>query len=111
MPFDIGLKLPDLLVLLGYFLIVAAIGIIASRLIRNREDFVMGGRRFGKVLTTMFTFASGTHSEQAVGVASQCYKVHSLAGFWYQGVMIFTLPIYWLISPIFRRARVMTTAD
>ena len=46
-----------------------------------------------------------------MGVASQCYKIRSLAGFWYQGVMIFTLPIYWLISPIFRRARVMTTAD
>src|SRR5256885_637575 len=61
-----GLQLPDLFVLFGYFLIVAAIGVIASRLIRNREDFIMGGRRFGKVMTTMFTFASVTHAEQAV---------------------------------------------
>ena len=25
--------------------------------------------------------------------------------------MLFTLPIYWLLAPIFRRARVQTTAD
>jgi Na+/proline symporter len=106
-----GLTTIDLVILAGYFVIVTAIGVIAALFVKNREDFIMGGRRFGKVLTTMFTFASGTHADLAVGVASQCYKIRSLAGFWYQGVMIFTLPIYWLISPIFRRARMMTTAD
>jgi SSS family solute:Na+ symporter len=106
-----GLGILDLVILAGYFVIIAAIGVIASRFIENREDFVMGGRRFGKLMTLMFTFGAGTHADAAVGVASQCYKMRSLAGFWYQGVMIFTLPIYWLVSPIFRRARVLTTAD
>jgi Na+/proline symporter len=106
-----GLTILDLSILLGYFLIVTAIGLAAALLIKGREDFLMGGRRFGKVMTAMFTFASGTHADSAVGVASQCYKIRSLAGFWYMGVMIFTLPIYWLVSPIFRRARMMTTAD
>jgi SSS family solute:Na+ symporter len=106
-----GLTIPDLIILLGYFLIVIGITVAASRFIKNREDFIMGGRRFGKLMTTMFTFASGTHADAAVGVAAQCYKIGSFAGFWYQGVMIITLPFYWLISPIFRRARVMTTAD
>ena len=53
-------------------------------------------------MTIMFTFGAGTHADNALGVVTQCYKTRSLAGFWYQGVMIFTLPIYWLISPIFR---------
>jgi Na+/proline symporter len=106
-----GLTTLDLAILLGYFLIVAGIGVIASRLVKSREDFTMGGRRFGKLLTIMFTFGAGTHADSAVGVASQCYQTRSLAGFWYQGVMIFTLPIYWLLAPIFRRARVQTTAD
>ncbi len=106
-----GLTIPDLSVLLGYFLIVLAVGVVASRLVKSREDFMMGGRRFGKLLTIMFTFGAGTNAESAVGVAAQCCKTRSLAGIWYQGVMIFTLPIYWLVSPIFRRARVMTTAD
>jgi Na+/proline symporter len=106
-----GLTIPDLVILAGYFVIVIAIGLIASRFIKNREDFIMGGRRFGKLMTVMFTFATSAHADNAVGVASQCYKVRSFAGFWYQGVGIFTLPLYWLLSPVLRRARVMTTAD
>ncbi len=100
----------DWIILLTYFAIVALIGFVASRLVRNREDFVMGGRRFGKLMTTFFAFGAGTHADSATGVASQSYKV-GFAGFWYQGVMIFTLPIYWLLVPVFRRARVQTTAD
>lgn len=106
-----GLTVPDLVILGGYFAIVTAVGLIASRFVANREDYVMGGRRFGKLMTLMFSFGSGTHADVAVGVAAQCYKIRSLAGFWYQGVMIFTLPLYWLLAPVFRRARVMTTAD
>jgi Na+/proline symporter len=106
-----GLTVLDLAILFGYFSIVIAIGVVASRFIKSREDFIMGGRRFGKLLTILFTFGSGTHADSAVGVAAQCYKIRSFAGFWYQGVMIFTLPIYWLLAPVFRRARVMTTAD
>jgi Na+/proline symporter len=106
-----GLSPLDLAILFGYFVIVIGIGVIASRFVRNREDFIMGGRRFGKLLTIMFTFGAGTNADSAATVAAQCYKIRSLAGFWYQGVMIFTMPLYWLLSPIFRRARVMTTAD
>jgi Na+/proline symporter len=106
----LGLTTWDLIILMGYFVIVATIGVISTRLIRNREDYLMGGRRFGKVMTIFFSFGAGTHSDTAVGVAAQSYKV-GFAGFWYQGVQIFTLPIYWLLAPIFRRARVLTTAD
>jgi Na+/proline symporter len=90
--------------------VVAAIGFIAQRLIRNREDYLMGGRRFGKAMMIMFAFGAGTHADSAVGVTAQSYK-YGLAGIWYQWVMVFTLPIYWLLAPIFRRARVLTTAD
>ena len=107
----LGLTVLDLLVLAGYFAIITIIGVVASRMVRSREDYLLGGRRFGKLMTIMFTFGAGTHADSAVGVASQCYQTRSLAGFWYQGVMIFTLPIYWLLAPIFRRARVQTTAD
>lgn len=106
----LGLRAIDIVVLISYFLVIAAIGIISTRLIRNREDFVLGGRRFGKILMALFTFGAGTHAESAVGVASQSYKV-GFAGIWYQWVMLFTMPIYWLLAPVFRRARVLTTAD
>ncbi len=105
-----GLTMPDLLVLLAYFVVIATVGIVATRFVHNREDFLMGGRRFGKLMTIFFSFGAGTHADSAVGVAAQSYKV-GFAGYWYQGMNVFTLPIYWLLAPVFRRARVMTTAD
>ena len=105
-----GLKPLDYIVLVGYFGIVAAIGVMAQRLIRNREDYLMGGRRFGKAMMIMFAFGAGTHADSAVGVTAQSYK-YGLPGIWYQWVMVFTMPLYWLLAPIFRRSRVLTTAD
>jgi Na+/proline symporter len=106
----LGLAPVDVIILIAYFCAVAAIGVISTRLIRNREDFLMGGRRFGKTLMIFFSFGAGTHADNAVGVAAQSYKF-GLAGIWYQWVMLFTLPIYWILTPVFRRARVQTTAD
>ena len=63
--------------------------------------------------TALFLFCAlggAPHTHNAVGVAAQSYRV-GLAGIWYQWIMIFTLPIYWLLAPVFRRARVLTTAD
>lgn len=100
----------DWCVLIAYFAIVVVIGIISTRLIHNREDFLMGGRRFGKVMMVMFAFGAGTHADGAVGVASQSYRV-GLSGIWYGWIMVFTLPLYWLLAPIFRRSRMLTTAD
>jgi Na+/proline symporter len=105
-----GVSKLDFAILVAYFVVVAVIGIVSSRLIRDREDFLMGGRRFGKIMMIFFSFGAGTHADTAVGVAGQSYR-YGLAGIWYQFVMVFTLPIYWLLSPIFRRARVQTTAD
>jgi Na+/proline symporter len=105
-----GLQLLDYLIICTYFAIVILIGVVSSRLVKNREDYLVGGRRFGKILMIFFAFGAGTHADNAVGVAAQSYKF-GLSGIWYQWVMLFTLPIYWLIAPVFRRARVLTTAD
>ncbi|HQE81551.1 MAG TPA: hypothetical protein PLM14_01045 [Candidatus Hydrogenedentes bacterium] len=100
----------DLIVLISYFLVVIGIGVISARLIKNREDYLMGGRRFGKVLMIFFAFGAGTHAHNAVGVAAQSYKF-GLSGFWYQWSMLLTLPISWFLAPVFRRARVLSTSD
>lgn len=106
----IGLSILDFVILVAYFAIIALIGVLSTRLVRNREDFLMGGRRFGKTMMVFFTFGAGTHADSAVGVAAQSYKF-GLAGIWYQWAMLFTVPICWLLAPVFRRARVLTTAD
>ena len=94
----------------GYFCVMFGIGVYSSRKIKTIDDYYMGGRRFGKLLMIMYAFGAGTHADFAVGVASQSYKL-GMSGIWYQWLQIFNTPFYWLLSPIFRRARCLTTGD
>lgn len=105
-----GLHWADLCVLAMYLVAMAGIGFYSYTKVRNQDDYFMGGRRFGKLLMMMFSFGSGTHADTAVAVASKSYHV-GLAGIWYQWQQLLTTPIYWLIAPVFRRARCITTAD
>jgi len=105
-----GLKIIDLAVVAGYFAIVMAIGFWASTKVHTDEDFFLGGRRFGKGLLVMHWLCTGTHSEQAVQVSGACARV-GLGGIWYQWMNLFSTPFYWLIAPVIRRLRVITTGE
>lgn len=100
----------DIVLLAGYFIAMFGVGLYSARRVRNMDDYYMGGRRFGKLMMIMYAFGAGTHADFAVGVASQSYKL-GMAGIWYQWLQIFNTPFYWLLSPVFRRARCLTTAD
>ncbi len=105
-----GFNTIDLIVIIIYLLLMIAIGVYTSKLVKNTADFFIGGRRFGKFLSVMLSFGAGTHSDQAVAVISKTYKV-GLSGIWYQWLWLILTPFYWVITPILRRARVVTTAD
>lgn len=104
-----GLHILDLLVLLLYLGAVTGIGIWARKYVHDLGDFVMP-RRFGKFMMVMFTFGAGTHSDHAVTVASKSYT-NGLSGIWYQWLWLFATPFYWLIAPVMRRFRAITTSD
>lgn len=105
-----GLKPIDLSVIVAYFVAVTAVGFWAARRVKGETDFFLGGRRFGKGLLVMHWLCTGTHSEQAVQVAGATARV-GLGGIWYQWMWLFSTPFYWLIAPIMRRLRVITTGD
>ena len=105
-----GFNIIDIVVLLGYLVLVIGIGLYSSKSVKNTGDFFIGGRRFGKIMTIMFNFGTGTHSDQAVAVMSKCYTV-GLSGIWYQWLWLLVNPFYWVIGPVLRRLRVVTTAD
>lgn len=88
---------------------MVAIGIWSARKIKSSADFFMP-RRFGKAMMIMFSFGTGTHSDQAVSVASKSFT-NGLSGIWYQWLWLPVTPFYWLIAPIFRRFRAITTSD
>ena len=68
------------------------------------------GRRFGKPFMIFFAFGAGTSGNDAVGVSAKTYT-NGLSGIWYQWLWLFCTPFYWLIAPVMRRMRALTTGD
>ncbi len=106
----LGLHWADWGVLALYFVVVLAVGIWSSGKVHDITDFFMGGRRFGKVFMMFFAFGSGTSSEQAISVVAGTWRV-GLAGIWWQFLWLFATPFYWIVAPVMRRMRALTTAD
>ena len=104
-----NLHIADVVMLGAYLLGITALGVRAARSVRGLSDFVMP-RRFGKIFMLMHGFGTATHSDQAVSVVSKTFSV-GLAGIWYQWKWLFATPFFWLIAPMMRRFRALTTAD
>lgn len=99
----------DSFVLVAYLLGITVLGVWTARRVTSASDFFMP-RRFGKSMMIMHAFGTGTASDQAVSVASATLS-QGVSGIWYQWIWLITTPFYWLIAPIFRRFRAITTAD
>ncbi len=89
---------------------ITVLGLYVSRKVKTSKEFFVGNRAFGKAVMIAQALGTGTHSDQAVGVAGAAYT-SGLSGIWYQWMWLFTTPFYWLLAPIFRRLRVLTTAE
>ena len=106
---DYDLHWIDGLVIVFYLLGITLTGLWIGRRVSTLNDFFMP-RRFGKGMMVMHAFGTGTASDQAVTVSSATFR-SGLSGVWYQWLWLFVTPFYWLIAPIFRRFRAVTTAD
>lgn len=106
----LGIHFADWVVLALYFVVIIAIGVWSASKIRNAADFFMGGRRFGKLSIMFFAFGSDTNSDQSVNAIAGTWRA-GLAGIWWQFLWLPVIPFYWLIAPLLRRLRALTTAD
>lgn len=105
-----GLTLLDLVVILAYVLLIIYLGWWTKQQVQSTGDYFMGSRRFGKIMMITNALGAGTRTDQAVAVSGACYQI-GLAGIWYQWLYIFNTPFYWLLAPIYRRLRYITTGD
>jgi len=105
-----GIGIWDWLTLGAYLVGITAVGLWSARRVKDTADFFLGGRRFGKAFMVFFSFGAGTNGNQAVGVAAKTYS-NGLSGIWYQFLWLFATPFYWIIAPVFRRMRAVTTGD
>ena len=104
-----NLHLADAVVLVTYLVGITGLGVWMGRRVRDMGDFFMP-RRFGKTMMVMHAFGTGTATDSAVTVASATAR-NGLSGIWYQWMWLLATPFYWLIAPIMRRFRAVTTAD
>ena len=100
----------DYLVLAGYFAVMIGIGIYASRLVKEQEDFFMGGRSFGKLLQTFAAFGAGTGSSDPVNTGRTTYT-SGMSGMWSVMYWLFVTPFYWIAGVWYRRMRHLTLGD
>lgn len=105
-----GLDFIDIAVIAVYFIIIIGIGVWASRRIKNQEDYLLGGRKFGKLVQTFASFGQATSADGPVGVATTTFK-NGAAGIWSSLLMVFSTPLFWITSPWLRRMRIMTMGD
>ncbi|RMG38123.1 MAG: sodium:solute symporter family protein [Planctomycetota bacterium] len=109
-PAYLGLSVADWFVLCLYFVGIVGLGVWSMKKVSDMSDFFMGGRRFGKLFMMFFAFGAGTSSEQAVSVAAGSFRF-GLAGIWYQFLWLWSTPFYWIVAPVLRRMRALTTSD
>ena len=81
----------DWLVIIGYFVVTAVIGLAAVKRVGDTQGYFLGHRGFGKVLMMAQSFGIGTHAEQPVSLAGAVYKA-GFAGIWYQWKNMFATP-------------------
>lgn len=100
----------DLIVVLFYLVGIGGLGVYQAVKIKSSGDYFAGGRKFNKWLMMMHALGTGTHADDPVGVTGAAYW-NGLSGIWYTFVYLFVTPFYWIVAPLFRRSRFITTAD
>lgn len=106
-----GLSLLDLVMIIVYFILIIAIAIRTARKMNSREDFFMGGRRFGKLIQTFAAFGQATSVEH-VSTTTTMVNTNGASGIWAMlagGLM--NLPVFWMTSIWYRRLRLLTLGD
>jgi len=105
-----GLTYLDLIIMLLYFGVIIYIGIKASFRVKNQEDYLLGGRKFGKLTSTFASFGQATSADGPAGVATTTFN-NGAAGIWSSLLMLFVTPLFWITAPWLRRLRILTMGD
>jgi len=105
-----GLTYLDIIIMLLYFGVIIYIGIRASFNMKNQEDYLLGGRKFGKLTSTFASFGQATSADGPAGVATTTFN-NGAAGIWSSLLMLFVTPLFWITAPWLRRLRILTMGD
>ncbi|HKK61037.1 MAG TPA: sodium:solute symporter family protein [Bacteroidales bacterium] len=106
-----GLTFWDIVVLFIYFAVILFVGIRSSLMIKNREDYFMGGRRFGKLIQTFTAYGQATSVENVTATTTMV-NTNGASGIWAMlAGGLLNLPVFWMTSIWYRRLRVLSLGD
>lgn len=100
----------DWVVLLGYLVVMALIGLYSMFKVKVQEDYFMGGRSFGKLIQAFAAFGAGTGANDPV-VLGRTTFTSGLSGIWSVLLWLFVTPFYWIFGVWYRRMRHLTLGD
>lgn len=105
-----GIHPIDILIVVGYLVLVIMLGQVASKAAKTQEGFFLAGRKMGKLYQFFMNFGNSTEPQGAVTTASLVYA-NGASKSWLTFQTIFISPFYWFVYVWFRRVRLTTVAD
>ncbi len=106
----LGLSYLDVTIIIVYMVLIVYLGLKERSKVGGIGDYFMAGRKGSRFMMIANGFGGATHTDQAIGVAGATYEI-GLGGIWYQWMYLFVTPFFWLLGPVYRRCRYLTTSD
>ncbi len=107
-----SLNFYDNLIILGYFLIVLVIGLLAAvGKDKSEEQYFLAGRNMGWIAIGTSLFATNISSEHLIGLAG-IGSIHGLRGGhfeWFAVILLILLG--WFVAPILIKSKVITVPE
>jgi SSS family solute:Na+ symporter len=87
------------------------IGLLSSRRINDKEDFLLAGRRLGPIMMAGTLAATELGGGSSLGVIEKAYSDWGLSAMWYVIAMAIVFVIMAFLAPYFRNSLVKTVPE
>ena len=104
------MKTADWVLVIIAALAMLAMAVVSARRLKSPSQYFTGGRKTRRFTLALFAFGSGTPTDSQSSVMTSAWRF-GLAGLWWQFVWLPFAPVYWILAPLLRRLRAITTAD
>lgn len=108
---EINIGIVDLSVVIGYFILVLAIGLYIGRKTKTGDELFLGGRSFGWGLVGLSLFASNISSSTIIGLSGAAYSTGVVNSFYEWGSAIPLVIAAVIFVPLYLNARITTIPE
>ncbi len=104
------MKTADWIVVAVFLASALLLAVVTAVRMRSPDEYFTAGRRTRRFMLILFAFGSGTSSDSQSSVMAGTWR-SGLSGLWWQFLWLPITPFYWIVAPLLRRLRAITTAD